>query len=67
MGFSQADLLEQQGPLIRLDRIRFGSRIQPRPPIHIPGMPDLGKPKRPLKEQKPLPDPGYEKYQLRLW
>jgi hypothetical protein len=39
----------------------------PRPPIHVPGLPDLRKPKRPAKEKKPPPDPGFERFQLRLW
>ncbi len=67
MGFSQQDLAEQQGRLIDLDKIRFGARSVPRPPIHIPGLPDLDKPKRPVKERKPSPEPGYERFQQRLW
>ena len=69
MGFSQADwqeLLRLQG---RLDKIRFGPRNMSRPPINVPGLPELGKPKRPPSEKrrKPPPDPGYERFQLRLW
>ena len=65
MGFSQADWQEHQ---INLDRIRFGNRIQPRPPIHVPGLPNLDKPKPPLKDRKKADDdPGYARFQGRLW
>lgn len=66
MAFSQADFAELQAKL-NAGKIRFGPRIVPRPPIHIPGLPDLGKPKRPKKEPKPLEEPGYERFQVRLW
>ena len=69
LGFSPADWLELQRLQGRLDKIRFGPRILSRPPIHISGLPDLGKPKRPASKErrKPPADPGYERYQLRLW
>jgi hypothetical protein len=41
MGFTQADFEELR---INLDKIRFGPRIMARPPIHVPGLPDLGRP-----------------------
>ncbi len=68
MGFSQADWQEYQ---INLDRIRFGNRIQPRERLNVPfqgvrsDVPQ--KPQRPTKERKPPPEPGYERFQLRLW
>ncbi len=69
-GFSQADLLEGQVPLMRLDRIRFGPRIVPQ---ERPNMPYQGittplpeKPKL-TKPPKPPPEPGLERFQLCLW
>lgn len=71
MGFSEQDFAELQ---LRLHGLlnggaRFGPRIMPRPPIPIPGLPDLGKSKRPPakdRRKKPPPDPGYERFQERL-
>jgi hypothetical protein len=71
MGFSQQDLLEQQGPQIRLDKIRFGPRFVPRERLNVPyqgvraELPE--KPKRAGKVPKPPPEPGLERFQLRLW
>lgn len=65
MGFSKADWESLQ---VNLDRIRFGSRIQPRPPIHVPGLPDLKKSQRREKRVKPPEEPSYDvTYQRRLW
>lgn len=64
VGFTQADwqeLLRLQG---KLGQIRFGPRAVKPPPIQLGFLPRAEKPKRPKK----LPDdPGYERYQLRLW
>jgi hypothetical protein len=66
VGFSQEDL---QGLQARLNegKIRFGPRMMPRPPIHVPGLADLRKPKRPAMERKRPDEPGYDRSQLRLW
>ena len=64
MGFTQADFEELR---INLDKIRFGPRIMARPPIPVPGLPDLGRPKSKRAKKAP-PEPSYDqKYQLRLW
>jgi hypothetical protein len=68
MGFSQGDWQELQAKL-NAGKIRFGPRLMPRLPIHVPGLPDLDKPKRPpaRERRRSRDDPGYERYQLRLW
>jgi hypothetical protein len=71
MGFSQTDFLELQGLLDR-NKIRFGPRHVPRERLNVPyqGLrPDVPqKPKRPAKEgRKTNVEPGYKRYQLRLF
>jgi hypothetical protein len=68
MGFSQADWEELQRLKGKLGRIRFGPRQQRPDPIQLSFLPEPGKPTRPRAERRrPPPDPGYERYQLRLW
>jgi hypothetical protein len=66
VGFTQQDFEELR---LKLDKIRFGPRVVKPPPISIPGLLDLRTPKRPAARdrRKPPPDPGYERFQLRLW
>jgi hypothetical protein len=72
MGYSHADWLADQGilPGIKLDKIRFGHRIQPRSRLAISFMgkqyPGEEKPP-PKSKQKRDYDPGYERFQLRFW
>jgi hypothetical protein len=67
MGYSKQDWLRDRGALpgIDLDAIRFGRRAEPRKPLQVPylGQPVEGKPLKKRRDD----DPGYEKFQLRLW
>ena len=63
MGFSQADWQELR---LNLDRIRFGNHVQSRERLNVPyqGL----RAKRPVKEPKKNDvEPGYERFQLRLF
>jgi hypothetical protein len=74
MGYSREDWLRDQGrlPGINLDRIRFGHRTQRPKPLAIAFMgeplPGIGRPaekkSRPVRRDE---DPGYDRFQLRLW
>jgi hypothetical protein len=64
MGFTQADWEELQRLQGKLGRIRFGPRAYKPPPIQLSFLPD--RPKK-TRERKRDEDPGYERYQLRLW
>ena len=64
MGFTQADWEELQRLQGKLGRIRFGPRQQRPDPIQLSFLPQ--KPKVERRRKKP-DDPGYERYQLRLW
>lgn len=62
MGFTQADWQELQ---LNLDKIRFGPRQSRPPALQLSFLPRIEKPKRP--PAKAPEDPGYERFQLRLW
>ena len=62
MGFSQADWEDLQRLHGKLGKIRFGPRAVKPPPIQLRFLP--APPKRPKKAPE---EPGYERYQLRLW
>jgi len=64
MGFTQQDWLELNNLQGKLSRIRFGPRQQRPAPIQLSFLPPSERPKKP---KKPPDDPGYERYQLRLW
>lgn len=69
MGFSQQDLQEQ----LDRNKIRFGPRIQPRERLAVPYQGERpavpANPKRPVgRDRREDPDdPGYERFQLRLF
>jgi len=64
MGFSQADWEELQRLQGKLGRIRFGPRQHRPDPIQLSFLP----PVRPKAERRrKSDDPGYERFQLRLW
>ena len=65
MGFSQSDWEELQRLQAKLGKIRFGPRQVHPPPIQLSFLPQHAKPKPRLKKRDD--DPGYERYQLRLW
>jgi hypothetical protein len=71
VGFSQSDWLELQKLQGKLDHngIRFGNRQQRPEPVQLSFLPQSENPKRPQvqKRLKPPPDPGYDRFQLRLW
>jgi hypothetical protein len=67
--------MEQQGPPLSTDfsKVRFGNRQVRREPLQVSY---LGQPvpapanptrPRPKDRRKPPPEPGYERFQLRLW
>ena len=64
VGFTNADWEELQRLQGRLGKIRFGPRQVRAEPIQLSFLP--AKPKR---ERRPPrdDDPGYERFQLRLW
>jgi hypothetical protein len=66
VGFTPQDFEELR---INLDKIRFGPRAYRPQPIQLSFLPQSQKPKRPAarERQKPPSDPGYERFQLRLW
>jgi hypothetical protein len=63
MGFSQADWEELQRLQGKLGRIRFGPRTQRPEPIQLSFLPKLKREVRKPRDD----DPGYERFQLRLW
>jgi hypothetical protein len=76
MGYSHEDWLRDQGGLdgLNLDKIRFGHRQQRRDPLRITfmgqpvdvsGQPTRPPAKKPRKAQDD--DPGYARFQGRLW
>jgi hypothetical protein len=65
VGFSQADWLELQRLQENLGKIRFGPRQQRPEPIQLSFLPPTERPK--AERRKKPEDPGYERYQLRLW
>jgi hypothetical protein len=69
VGFSPADWEELQRLQGKLGRIRFGPRQQRAAPIQLSFLPPAGPPNRPKRERakKPPDEPGYERFQLRLW
>ena len=69
MGFSQADWEELQRLQGKLGRIRYGPRQMAAKPIQLSFLPPVDPPKRPRRERvkKPPDEPGYERFQLRLW
>jgi hypothetical protein len=70
MGFSQADWQELQRLQGKLDRIRYGPRRQRPEPIQLSFLPPVEKPQRKARAEPRKPrddDPGYERFQLRLW
>jgi len=69
MGFSQADWEELQRLQGKLGRIRYGPRQQRPPAIQLSFLPPVEPAQRPKRERaKKSPDePGYERFQLRLW
>ena len=64
MGFSQADWEELQRLQAKLGKIRFGPRQVHPPPIQLSFLP---KPTTRQRLKRRHDDPGYERYQLRLW
>ena len=64
VGFTPADWEELQRLQGRLGKIRFGPRQVRAEPIQLSFLPQLERPKRPKRRDD---DPGYERYQLRLW
>ena len=64
MGFSQADWEELQRLQGKLGRIRYGPRQQRAAPIQLSFLAPVETRKR---SKKPPDEPGYERYQLRLW
>jgi hypothetical protein len=69
VGFSPADWEELQRLQGKLGKIRFGPRAVKPPPIQLSFLPPVERPKmRPAAKRPRLPDePGYERFQLRLW
>jgi hypothetical protein len=65
VGFSPADWEELQRLQGKLGRIRFGPRMQRPEPIRLSFLP----PQKPKVERRKSrdDDPGYERFQLRLW
>ena len=70
MGYSREDWLADQGilPGLNLDRIRFGHRVERRPKLAITfmGQQYPGEEKPPPRPKRD-DDPGYERFQMRLW
>lgn len=63
MGFTQADWEELQRLQGKLGQIRFGPRAYKPPPIQLTFLPQAKRPRKVRRDD----DPGYERYQLRLW
>jgi hypothetical protein len=70
VGFSQADWEELQRLQGKFGKIRFGPRAIRPPPIQLSFLPPA-EPAKPLpkakRPKKPPDEPGYERYQMRLW
>ena len=71
VGFSQSDWEELQRLQGNFSKIRFGPRAVRPPPIQLSFLPPMepsGRPRPQAKRPKKPPDePGYERFQLRLW
>jgi hypothetical protein len=71
VGFSTSDWEELQRLQGKLGKIRFGPRSYRPPPIQLSFLPPPSEPSRPRpaskRPKKPPDEPGYERYQLRLW
>lgn len=70
MGFSQSDWDELQRLQGKFGKIRFGPRAYRPPPIQLSFLPPA-EPAKPRAKSKPpmnpSDEPGYERFQLRLW
>lgn len=70
MGFTQRDFEELQRLQGKRGEIRFAPRATRPPPIQLSFLPALEKPRglaAKERRRKPPDEPGYERFQLRLW